>query len=378
MTVKTISQNQDLTSKKGCILPKISVIVPAYKMEKFLPQCLDSILKQTLKDIEIIVVDEGDIDDCRKIIDEYEKKDSRIKTIHEKNGGYGASMNKGIALAQGEYIGIVEADDFVDKSMFEDLYKLAIDNNADIVKSDFYYHTTAKNESRKAGKIAKYKSNKAINVKQDSSILRIQPSIWSSIYRRTFLIENGIKFLETKGGSYQDTSFAFKTLSLADKVLLTPKSYLHYRIDNENSSVNNRGKIYAICDEYKEINDFVENHPELKSYINSERLLNQYYAYVWNLKRIDKRFRKDFIDQFSQEFTELSKNNNLTERFYKKIGKSIVKNLLENNEQFTKHIDNLIEKDIKRTQRNKNFSIRINSSRISIVLFGKQIIAKDF
>lgn len=378
MTAKTISQNQNFDSRKGSSLPKISVIVPAYKMEKFLPQCLDSILKQTLKDIEIIVVDEGDIDDCRKIIDEYEKRDSRIKTIHEKNGGYGASMNKGIALAQGEYIGIVEADDFVDKSMFEDLYKLAIDNNADIVKSDFYYHTTAKNESRKAGKIAKYKSNKVINVKQDSSILRIQPSIWSSIYRRTFLLENGIKFLETKGGSYQDTSFAFKTLSLADKVLLTPKSYLHYRIDNENSSVNNCGKVYAICDEYKEINDFVESHPELKSYINSERLLNQYYAYVWNLKRIDKRFRKDFIDQFSQEFADLNKNNNLTERFYKKIGKNIVNNLLENNEQFMKHIDNLIEKDIKRTQRNKNFSIRINSSRISIVLFGKQIIAKDF
>ncbi len=375
---ETTSQEQKFGIKTGSSLPKVSVVVPAYKMEAFLPQCLDSILAQTLEDIEVIIVDEGDLDECRAIINEYERKDCRIKTIHEKNGGYGASMNKGIALASGEYIGIVEADDYIDNKMFDDLYNLAKGNDADIVKSDFYYHTTAKNQSRKAGKIAKYKANKIINVKEDSSILRIQPSIWSAIYKRTFLLENDIRFLETKGGSYQDTSFAFKALSLAKRVLLTPKAYLHYRIDNENSSVNNKGKVYAICDEYKEIDDFIKKYPELKEFINSERLLNQYYAYVWNLKRIDEQFRGEFIEKFSEEFVEFHKNNDLSEKFYKKIGKNVVENLLNNKEDFSEHIGKLIVKDKVRNERNKSFSVRINSSRISIVLFGKQIIAKDF
>ena len=112
---------------------KVSIIIPVYKTEKFLRKCLDSVVNQTLQDIEIIIVDEGDMDECRSIIDEYERNDSRIKTIHEKNGGYGVSINKGFDLATGEYIGIVESDDFVDENMFEDLYKIAKDSDADIV-----------------------------------------------------------------------------------------------------------------------------------------------------------------------------------------------------------------------------------------------------
>ena len=131
--------------------PRVSIIIPAYKMETFLSECINSVLNQTLKDIEIIIVDEGDLDECRAIIDFYEKQDSRIKTIHEHNGGYGASVNKGINLATGEYIGIVEADDFVDEKMFENLYNLATKHTADIVKSDFYNYTTENKQARKAG-----------------------------------------------------------------------------------------------------------------------------------------------------------------------------------------------------------------------------------
>lgn len=94
--------------------PKISVIVPIYKVEKYLVQCIDSILNQTLKDIEVILVDEGDRDACRFIIDHYEQNDKRVKAIHEKNGGYGASVNKGMEIAVGEYISIIESDDFIE------------------------------------------------------------------------------------------------------------------------------------------------------------------------------------------------------------------------------------------------------------------------
>lgn len=361
--------------------PLVSIIIPVYKVEKYLRQCVESIINQTLTDIEIILVDEGDLDECREIIDEYEfgnSKDNRIKTIHEKNGGYGASMNKGIYLASGEYIGIVEADDFVDKNMFYDLYKIAKEKNADIVKSDFYYYSTEKNQARKAGKIAKFKADKITNVKNDPAILRIQPSIWSAIYKREFLVKNDIKFLETKGGSYQDTSFAFKTLSLAERIILTTKAYLYYRTDNEFSSVNNNGKIFAICDEYKEITNFIKKHPELKNYINTAKMQNQYFAYIWNLKRIDKQYREEFIERFSSEFTEFYKNNEFTKKFYKKVNPKIIKLLIEDKKGFGDYIESLIKKDELRKKRNKLFSIRINSSRISIVLFGRQVVANEF
>lgn len=103
--------------------PKISVIVPIYKVEKYLVQCIDSILNQTLKDIEVILVDEGDRDACRFIIDHYEQNDKRVKAIHEKNGGYGASVNKGMEIAVGEYISIIESDDFIEPTMYEEMYK---------------------------------------------------------------------------------------------------------------------------------------------------------------------------------------------------------------------------------------------------------------
>lgn len=114
--------------------PKVSVIIPVYKVEKYLVQCLDSIVGQTLKDIEIIIVDEGDKDACRYIIDHYEQADKRVIAIHEKNGGYGASVNKGFDIAKGEYIGIVESDDFIAPEMYEEMYNYAKKLDADVVK----------------------------------------------------------------------------------------------------------------------------------------------------------------------------------------------------------------------------------------------------
>lgn len=362
-------------------IPKVSVIVPAYKMEQFLVECLDSIVNQTLKDIEIIVVDEGDQDECRAIIDSYEfgiRKDSRIKTIHEKNGGYGASMNKGINLAKGEYIGIVEADDFVDVNMFKDLYELAVANDADIVKSDFYSYTTAKNQSRKSGKISKLLDKKVVNVKEMPELLKMQPTIWTAIYKREFLNVNNIRFLETAGGSYQDTSFAFKTLSLAQKIVLSSKAYLHYRIDNELSSVKSKGKIFAICDEYAELTHFVDSHPELEQIINPYKIIKQYNAYMWNLKRIAPEFRAEFIERFAQEFKLLESKGQLTSAVYKKVDKGSIEMLFNSPDKFEGLIAGLVDKQEKRQRRNKMFSININLSRISIVLFGKQIVAIDF
>ena len=117
---------------------KVSVLVPVYNVEEFLPECLDSLVGQTLKDIEIICINDGSRDGSLDIIKEYAKKDSRIVVIDKKNSGYGDSMNKGLAKASGEYVGIVESDDFIDRDAFEIMYELAKKYDVEIVKGNYY------------------------------------------------------------------------------------------------------------------------------------------------------------------------------------------------------------------------------------------------
>lgn len=111
---------------------KISVIVAIYNVEKYLNKCIDSILNQTFKNLEIILIDDGSTDSCPKICDEYLKKDSRIKVIHKKNGGLSDARNTGIKLATGDYIGFVDGDDYVKNSLYETLYNACVNNNCEI------------------------------------------------------------------------------------------------------------------------------------------------------------------------------------------------------------------------------------------------------
>src|SRR5574344_1424030 len=109
--------------------PKVSIIVPIYNVEKYLDRCMESLLNQTLKDIEIIMVDDGSPDNCPKMCDEYAKRDKRVKVIHKKNGGLGYARNSGLDIATGEYVAFVDSDDYVDVNMYETLYNFAKDND---------------------------------------------------------------------------------------------------------------------------------------------------------------------------------------------------------------------------------------------------------
>ena len=116
---------------------KVSIIVPVYNVEKYLPICIDSIICQTLREIEIICVDDGSTDNSSVILDQYAIKDERIKVVHKKNGGYGKAVNIGMDLAQGEYVGIVDSDDYILPEMYEILYMNAKKNNLDMINSNF-------------------------------------------------------------------------------------------------------------------------------------------------------------------------------------------------------------------------------------------------
>ena len=117
---------------------KVSVIVPAYNVSPYLRECMDSLVGQTLKEMEFICVNDGSTDDTLEILKEYQKKDDRVKIIDKENGGYGKAMNIGLDACTGEYVGILEPDDYVKTNMYQELYEKAMENDVDIIKADFY------------------------------------------------------------------------------------------------------------------------------------------------------------------------------------------------------------------------------------------------
>ena len=129
-------------------MKKVSVIIPVYNVEEYLEECMESVIHQTLKEIEILCVNDGSTDHSLQILEQYAKKDDRIRIISQKNGGYGKAMNQGLDAASGEYIGIVEPDDYVPLNMYEDLYRKAKEQNLDFVKADFYRFVTAENGNK--------------------------------------------------------------------------------------------------------------------------------------------------------------------------------------------------------------------------------------
>lgn len=244
----------------------VSVLVPIYNVEKYLSQCLDSLCAQTLKNIEFICINDGSTDNSGNILEKYAKNDSRFKIITKPNSGYGDSMNVGLDAATGEYIGIVESDDFAEPDMFEKLYKAAKDNNLDIVKSNCFFYSTKEGveNNERIDFFGNLPVNKVINPMDNPYMFWMLQTIWTALYKRGHLIRNGIRFNKTPGASYQDVSFVFQNYACADRVMLLEEAYLHYRIDNMASSVNNPTKVFCICDELEYIQAFIERMDKSK------------------------------------------------------------------------------------------------------------------
>lgn len=286
----------------------VSIIVPVYNTAKYLKQCLDSLAAQTLKDIEIICIDDGSTDGSEKILDQYAKKDPRFKVLHKQNTGYGDSMNQGLKLAKGEYVGIVEPDDFVEQDMFEELYAFAEKAKVDIVRSNYYHHSQQKGKTidEKQHSIPDKLSRMIVNPKQYLQLFHIPPAIWSAIYRREFIEKNKIIFLPTPGASFQDTGFFFKTWASAKKIALDSRAFLHYRTDNAASSVKSREKANNIVKEYHSIEKFLRER-KLQDFLPTMEA-TKFAAYHWNLKRLAGKVAYNFGILMQKEFRDSNKH----------------------------------------------------------------------
>lgn len=228
--------------------PKVSIIVPIYNVENYLRECLDSILSQTLKDIEIITIDDGSPDHCGQIIDEYAAKDPRLIPIHQKNSGYSVSVNTGIKLAHGEYIGIIESDDWIESNMYETLYKNAKKYHTDVTKGGFWKYNSTLPKSKQnvyyknpSGVDLRLAPKEAFKITDWPPLIAFHASIWSSVYRADFIKK--IPITDTTGASYQDFPFMVEVLCKAEKISVVPNGFVHWRNDpGQGNSTSAKGK----------------------------------------------------------------------------------------------------------------------------------------
>lgn len=317
--------------------PSVTIIVPIYNTSRYLRECLDSIINQTLKDIEIICVNDGSTDDSLDIIKEYAEKDIRIRYIDKPNAGYGHTMNCGLDLASGEYIGIVEPDDFIKLNMYEVLYNKAKENNCDFVKADFQIFV-GENDNRKfTYKNVSHRKdyyNKILTPIKNLDVFNTNNVTCCGIYKRDLIHNNKIRYNETPGASYQDNGFYFQTYCLANRVLFLDKDFYQIRRDNPNSSVKSITKAFVMCEEYKYIENFIKNHIKLPKNVWSIYYLKKYQNYYWRFTNVSKEIQLAFLKQFSKEMKIGLKMGYITKPVFSKTHIERIKTLANDYKEY--------------------------------------------
>jgi len=247
-------------------MDKISIIVPAYNAEKYLVQCIESILIQTYSNLEIILVDDGSKDRTGKICDDYQKKDERIKVIHQTNAGVSKARNTGLDAATGKYIMFIDADDFYERNSCEILYNAIHQKQADYVAGN-YIHTNANGEKweRPLFDQTQY-GNFELSMKDyKKSIFVMNSVVWNKIFNREFIERYQIRFIE--GAIAEDAIFSIDCYAHAKKAYYISDVVYNYRQNENNSSIStscDRAYFSRISASYKMLYDIFKETDELE------------------------------------------------------------------------------------------------------------------
>lgn len=280
----------------------ISIIIPVYKVEKYLEKCIQSVINQTYKNIQIILVDDGSPDNCGKICDEYAERDQRIEVIHKSNGGLSDARNKGLEIAKGEYIGFVDSDDYIEADMYEVLYNLLKQYNADVSICNFYTVSQEKIAIKNADNgIKEY--NRIEILKEILLDNNIQSYAWNKLYKKELF--NEIKY--PVGKKYEDIGTTFYLLEKCNKVVVTGKPEYYY-INRQDSIVNNVTETT--------ITDYIE-------------LIMQRYDYIEeNIKELssyNKNYLKRILKTAEQDIKSLNKVGDYTKKKYEELYNKVQK-----------------------------------------------------
>lgn len=223
--------------------PKVSIIIPVYNTEKYLQRCMDSILGQTLEDIEVILVDDESKAECAAFCDKFANEDSRVQVIHKKNGGAGFARNSGLAVARGEYVGFVDSDDYAKPTMFAELYEAAIKHDADLVMSGVcYVGGTMFNQADGYVEDTIFQAETVFEQEETKNLIlgvvgalphertdsRYGTGLWKNLFKRSIIEENQLQFVSEREFLSEDTLFIIDFLKLAKRAVGLPKAYYCY------------------------------------------------------------------------------------------------------------------------------------------------------
>lgn len=293
--------------------PKVSIILPIYNVEKYLDRCMNSLLNQTLKEIEIIMVDDGSPDNCPNLCDRYANTDKRVKVIHKKNAGLGMARNSGIEVATGEYIAFLDSDDYVDTRTYEELYNKTKDNdNPQAVycglnrvnnKGEVYFchsdypiftHVRGNDKCKRIAAEMVASLNKTRTFKYFMSV-------WHAIYKREFLVQNNIKFCSERVFMSEDLIFDIDFFSQAERVIYIPDHFIYY-CDNGASLSHTfrKDRFDKFVGMYYKILEMMQhyNHPKEHLLSAHKYIVGYSRACIYNFFRNvnDKKERLDFIN----------------------------------------------------------------------------------
>lgn len=216
---------------------KVSVIVTAYNIEAFLPRCVDSLLAQTYQPLEIILVDDGSGDGTPGICDRYGEAYENIKVLHRKNGGPSAARNSGLTLAEGEYIGYVDGDDYVEPEMYQNMIRACMETGAQIAICTYRQIGKGAEEIHPTGKQVEMSGREAMELYiSGHDQYHIYPSVWSKLFERELLRD--IRF--TEGRKSEDIMYTTWALAKAEKCVFLDTPYYNYTVDRKTSIMNSR------------------------------------------------------------------------------------------------------------------------------------------
>lgn len=234
--------------------PDVSIIMPSLNVAPYIKECVDSVLGQTLENIEVICVDGGSDDGTLEILQEYEKKDNRLKLFQYGVRSVGAQFNFGFSVAKADYIGVVETDDYIRKDMYERLYKVIIKEKVDYVKADFITFYTLENGERLYENVNQFAEDdyydRVIDPRCINDLYKSNLGLWRGLYSRAFLEKKKILMNETPGAAFQDISFKLETLYSANKAYYMKDGLYYYRTDRENASQYSSKSLYYVWLEY--------------------------------------------------------------------------------------------------------------------------------
>ncbi len=293
---------------------KISIIVPVYNVERYLERCLNSLINQTHKNLEIILIDDGSTDGSGKICDRYEMENKNVKVFHNSNKGVSNARNFGILKATGQYIGFVDADDFVDYNMFERLCnQMLFNNNIDISMCTYYKYDNVDNKKKEEDVISADNSLKYV-----ISNVKYKGFVWNKLFKKNIIIDNHLKF-NPKIDMGEDLLFCIEYLSYANQVAVLSDCLYHYedRCDSI-SNIKFNEKRFTIIQAYDyilELNN-VKNNNEILELLKEKQIIHE----ISLLVKLIISFNIDNRKKYTKEIIKRIKSNDI-----KKIKKSNLK-----------------------------------------------------